>query len=124
MQIRLEKFKENPSVFMRSCGYAFDRLSTGALDGSTSSPQVGDEWSFMRRMSGYDYPRFHAYVHLESDALVVNLHIDQKKPSYSGSRAHSGEYSGELVEQECQRIMGLLPIKPFSPKHQTGASFH
>ena len=30
----------------------------------------------------------------------VSLHLDQKKPIYIGSPAHSGEYEGELVENE------------------------
>ena len=75
---------------MRSLGYSFDR-------------QEVDEWSFVRRISG-DYPRYHAYTHLETSTLVINLHIDQKKPSYSGTRAHAGEYDGELVEREIARI--------------------
>ena len=75
---------------MRSCGYAFDR-------------QTGDEQSFMRRIAGHDYPRFHAYVHLENKILVINLHLDQKKPSY-GTSAHSGEYDGGVVTAEAERI--------------------
>ena len=78
MQIRLENLKINPTFFMRSCGYAFER-------------QEGNELSFMRRLAGRDYPRFHAYTHMEDRVLVVNLHLDQKKPSYGGSNAHSGE---------------------------------
>ena len=76
---------------MRSCGYSFDR-------------QEGEEWSFKRHLSNQDYPRFHAYVHQEEDALVVNLHLDQKKPSYGTNHAHSGEYDGSLVLDECERI--------------------
>lgn len=79
---------------MRSCGYAFDR-------------ETGTEASCMRRLSGHDYPRYHAYVHIEGTELIVNLHIDQKKPSYEGSNAHNGEYDGELVEKEIERIRGL-----------------
>ena len=79
---------------MRSCGYAFDR-------------QTGDEQSFMRRIAGYDYPRLHAYIHLESKTLVVNLHLDQKKPSYGTNHAHSGEYDREVVTAEAERIKML-----------------
>ena len=91
MTIRIPNFKQSPVDFMRSCGYAFDR-------------EVGTEASCMRRVTGHDYPRYHAYVKKEGVALVINLHIDQKKPSYEGSRAHSGEYDGELVEREMERI--------------------
>lgn len=91
MQIRLENIRLNPTSFMRSCGYA--------LGG-----QDGDEISFTRRILGHDYPRFHAYVHLESGVLIINLHLDQKKPSYEGANAHSGEYDGRLIEEEAERI--------------------
>jgi len=64
--------------------------------------------NFMRRLSGYDYPRFHIYVHEETDALVINLHLDQKKPSYGSAAAHSGEYEGETVAAEAQRIKSLV----------------
>ena len=91
MKLILKNFTQNPAAFMRSCGYAFDR-------------EQGGEMSFMRRISGYDYPRFHTYVHKEDDSLIINLHIDQKKPSYGVGHAHSGEYEGELVEREAERI--------------------
>ena len=34
----------------------------------------------------------------------MNLHLDQKEASYSGTSAHGGEYKGPLVEREMQRI--------------------
>lgn len=77
---------------MRECGYACDR-----------TPQ-GNELSCMRRLAGYDYPRFHAYIHKENKSLVINLHLDQKKPSYGTARAHSGDYDGEQVTAEAERI--------------------
>lgn len=95
MQIRLENLGVNAVSFMRSCGYAFER-------------QEGEELSFMRRLAGYDYPRFHAYTHTENGVLVVNLHLDQKKPSYEGVSAHSGEYDGQLVEAEAERIKSFV----------------
>ncbi len=99
---------------MRQAGYAFDR-------------QEGEELSFARRISG-DYPRFHAYVSQMSNVsaqggsppkadaprehasggndqmLIINLHLDQKRPSYGTARAHSGEYDSPLVANEGQRI--------------------
>jgi len=79
---------------MRSCGYSLERAE-------------GNELSFMRRTSGGEYPRLHAYTHTEGSVLVINLHLDQKKPSYEGSRTHSGEYDGELIETETERIKSL-----------------
>jgi hypothetical protein len=91
MQIRLENTKLNPASFMRSCGYSLERAE-------------GNELSFMRRIAGSDYPRLHAYTHMEDGTLVINLHLDQKKPSYDGANAHSGEYDSDLVTEESERI--------------------
>lgn len=65
--------------------------------------------SFVRRLSGYFYPRFHVYIEADkSGQLFYNLHLDQKKPSYQGAAAHSGEYDGAVVEQEAERIKNSL----------------
>lgn len=56
------------------------------------------------RSLGGTYPRFHAYVKEGPTGFVFNLHLDQKKPSYEGSHAHSGEYEGESVAEERRRI--------------------
>ncbi len=37
----------------------------------------------------------------------ISLHLDAKKPSYEGTAAHGGEYQGELVEKEMERIMKI-----------------
>lgn len=87
---------------MRSCGYAFER-------------QAGDEQAFVRRITGHDYPKFHSYIHTEKNyqlkainhKLIINLHIDQKKPSYGNHTAHSGDYDGALISQELERIKNL-----------------
>lgn len=91
MQIRLENIKSNQTSFMRSCGYSLERAE-------------GNELSFMRRIAGGDYPRLHAYTHMEDNSLIINLHLDQKKPSYDGANAHSGEYDSDLVVEEAKRI--------------------
>ena len=90
---------------MRSCGYAFDR-EVGPV--KPNGHGASAEASCMRRIAGHDYPRYHAYVKKEDTTLIVNLHIDQKKPSYGGAdHAHNGEYDGELVEREADRIRGF-----------------
>jgi hypothetical protein len=33
--------------------------------------------------------------------------MDMKKASYEGTTAHSGEYEGELVEREAQRVKNI-----------------
>ncbi|MBI2041428.1 MAG: hypothetical protein HYT20_00220 [Candidatus Nealsonbacteria bacterium] len=64
------------------------------------------ESSFARRLGAADYPRFHAYVSrgASEQEVIINIHLDQKKPVYKGTSAHSGEYDGDLVEREAERI--------------------
>ena len=92
MKLKFENFNFNILNFMRGCGYRFIERS------------LDDEWNFVRSLSGYDYPRFHFYLKQVAGALLLNLHLDQKKPSYRGTTRHSGEYEGEVVETEAKRI--------------------
>lgn len=82
----------DPVMVLRRAGYGqvMDRRAT--------------EVSYNRRLGSGFYPRFHAYV----NANVINLHLDQKQASYEGSSAHSGEYDGETVEAEGQRIIEAM----------------
>ena len=64
--------------------------------------------SFTRRLGRNYYPRFHVYLAHMGTNVVIDLHLDQKKPSYAGSRAHSGEYGGELVEREMERLKEII----------------
>lgn len=86
----------NTSVAVQRCGYAQFR-----------DPRTG-EFSFTRRLGSGFYPRFHLYVDERSDRLILNLHLDQKRPSYGTGHAHSGEYEGSTVEQEARRISAQL----------------
>jgi len=60
--------------------------------------------SYIFRPTPERYPRFHVYIREENEQIVFDLHIDQKKPSYSGSRMHAGEYDGATVKKELERI--------------------
>lgn len=64
------------------------------------------EQSFVRILQGVPYPRFHVYLNEDqrTQEVFVNLHLDQKQPSYKGASAHSGEYEGDIIEQELKRI--------------------
>ena len=96
MRITLQS-SENIQNVMRRCGYFFIKEENGEL-------------AFMRPLSssGSGYPRFHIYVDEAEQTLVFNLHLDQKKASYAGQTAHSGEYDNSLVEQEAVRLKSLL----------------
>ncbi len=102
--INKNQLDEPPEIFLRHAGYAFiyDR-------------QSGKE-SYVRRLGGGFYPRFHIYIEevpsanskQEENKIVFNLHLDQKQPSYSGKHAHNAEYYGEAAEGEMERIRGLI----------------
>ena len=92
---------ENPSThsrnLLRRAGYALHQSRDGEL-------------SFVRRIHGADYPRFHIYVNKEEPGklIEITLHLDEKKPSYEGYTAHSGQYDGEIIKQEQERILGTI----------------
>jgi hypothetical protein len=97
MRLVLEKeLQYNERVVMGRLGYHshLDRNS-GAM-------------SYVRRLQSLDYPRFHVYIDHENGRTVYNVHLDEKKPSYAGTARHSGQYDGELVQQEIDRISGYL----------------
>lgn len=93
------KLSGNIYNLMRQAGYH-----------STGKHKKTGELVFVKRISTSEYPRFHAYVKIDkvSQQTFVNLHLDQKKPIYKGSPAHSAEYSGEVVEKEAERIRKLI----------------
>jgi len=97
MQILIQNIKENPASALRRCGYHFER----------SHPATG-EISAARDLGAGGFPRFHAYAKISGRDLEINLHLDQKKPSYLGTSTHGGEYAGQIIEQEAERIRSLL----------------
>lgn len=70
-----------------------------------SSPS---EVSFTRPLERGGYPRFHLYVRVDGEELILNLHLDQKKPVYKGAHDHAAEYEGALVNNEAERIKKAL----------------
>ena len=88
---------QNALSLARKAGYIPDK-STGM-----------GELAFVRPLDR-DYPRFHLYTREVDGVLALNLHLDQKRPTYGGHTAHSGEYEGELVSGEARRIMSIFSI--------------
>jgi len=93
MEFTVKNANESFSNMVRKIGY----IALGQEQG---------EYSLVRKLTGDAYPRFHIYVKEDKDhdEYLFNLHLDQKQPSYSGSHRHSGEYKGEVVESEAERI--------------------
>lgn len=94
-----------PFNFLRSAGYIY-----------IESRQTG-QGSFSRPLGNGHYPRFHIYVNEEDNSITFNIHLDQKQASYEGTSAHSGEYDGEIVAQEVQRLKGFLRPSSFVKKN-------
>ena len=92
--------KDNINNLSRKIGYHFQRAK--------KDENGADELEFSRVMSASGYPRFHLFMKASGDDLAFNLHLDQKKPSYSGTAAHAGEYSGPVVEEEAKRIEQIM----------------
>lgn len=112
MDLVISQPTESVIGLVRRCGYA---------------PHPADGQSFIRRAGPNPYPRFHIYVVPEnpstptrpeegetksgqSGGIRLRLHLDQKKPSYEGSAAHSGEYDSEVVAREMERIKKTLSL--------------
>ncbi|MGC9599386.1 MAG: hypothetical protein ABSE18_03315 [Minisyncoccia bacterium] len=60
------------------------------------------------RPLGAAYPRFHVYMKATPDVLTLNIHLDQKKVSYEGATAHSGDYDSDTVKEEVARIKEII----------------
>lgn len=86
----------NPAQLMREAGYTFLRGIPG------------EEMSFSRALEANGYPRFHVYLTEDQEKITINLHLDQKRPSYEGASAHNAEYDSELTRQEMERIKRLI----------------
>lgn len=64
-----------------------------------------DKISYIMRLGRDYYPRMHVYITKDSaEGGQLDIHLDQKKASYEGQRAHSGEYEGPLVREEAERL--------------------
>ena len=75
-----------------------------------------DQLSYTRRLQGTPYPHFHAYVEDRDGGMQINLHLDQKQASYEGTRAHTGEYEGPIIEREMIRIKSVVTEATEHPK--------
>lgn len=75
--------------------------------------------SFVRRLTGDNYPRFHIYLKDDDEKAVLNIHLDQKKASYPGAHAHNGEYESEVVVAELERVKDFFRSN-FTGKNSAG----
>jgi hypothetical protein len=100
MDFILKNISENVVEVARRLGYVI--IDTKGPNGYPV------EYNLVRRLQIDNYPRFHVYLKQQGTSYVFSLHLDQKKPSYGGAHAHSGEYFGPVVETEADRIKEAL----------------
>jgi hypothetical protein len=74
----------------------------------------GAQLSYVKRIQGTLFPRYHAYVEDRNGGMQLNLHLDQKEASHAGTHAHGGDYSGPLVERESARIVAFVKLLSLS----------
>ena len=81
-----------PENILRRCGYfpIFDNRT-----------QKG---SFVKKITGERYPRFHLYSKQENNEIIFDLHLDQSKTVYRGAKAHNADYDSPQVKEELVRI--------------------
>jgi hypothetical protein len=96
IQIPKDKLRFAPEHYLRKAGYHYRvNRKTGQA-------------SFTRSLGSGSYPQFHIYLKEEQGSIILNLHLDQKKPSYDGAHAHNAEYDGGVIEEEFQRLQALI----------------
>lgn len=96
MDFEIKNIKKGVTQMAREIGYVIiDTKPNG-------------QFNLVRKLAGDNYPRFHIYLKQQGDNFVFGLHLDQKKPSYGGAHAHSGEYFGPLLDEEAERIKQIL----------------
>ncbi len=64
--------------------------------------------SYIHRLKSLQYPRFHVYLEMLDQDVRLNIHLDEKMASYEGQTRHSGDYDGELVRKEVERIKQFI----------------
>src|SRR3989344_3925714 len=77
--------------------------------------------SYVRRLRGDYYPRFHVYIEERDGRISLNLHLDQKKPSYPGAHAHNADYDGSVVNAELSRLAAAIEQRQAQPSKKMTA---
>lgn len=99
MEIKFtKKFRDNPNTLLRRCGYKpwFDPIKR--------------KEAFIRRLSQVAfYPRFHIfYKYDKNQYLVLNLHLDVKRPMHKKRIRTFEDKESEVVRAEAERIKKIL----------------
>ena len=97
MKFIIKNVKKNITTLIRKVGYRYLK-------------EDKEEVILIRPLERGGYPRFHLFLKInpESQELIFNLHLDQKKPVYKNAPAHAADYEGEALEREVERIKRAL----------------
>jgi hypothetical protein len=96
LTVSSSQLNSTPNIFLRNIGYVYIR-----------DRRNGQE-SYVRRLTGNFYPRFHCYVFSQGGQTTFTLHLDQRPTRYEGQTAHAGEYDSPLVREEFERLQAAL----------------
>jgi hypothetical protein len=96
LTIKQPELDRTPGLWLKQAGYHYN------------SGERGRGENYVKRLGSGDFPRLHIYIKENKEKIVINLHLDQKKPSYKGACAHNAEYEGEIVEAEIKRLKEIL----------------
>ena len=96
MELKLEKPNETMATLAKKIGYRIQGFDEK------------EEYNMVKPLAPNGYPRFHIYARKNEGTFHISLHLDQKRASYEGSFAHSGEYDGDVVEKEAKKIINTL----------------
>lgn len=96
LTINKNQLREQPATLLRRAGYTY-----------IHSKKTGQE-SFVRRLGGNFYPRFHCHIFEQGGQITFNLHLDQRPTRYEGARAHAGERDTPVVQEEIERLQEIV----------------
>ncbi len=99
MKFIVENKRENITTLIRKIGYRY-------LGKNEETKEV----NLVRPLEAGGYPRFHIFLKIDekNQLFFFNLHLDQRRPVYKGTRAHAADYRGEVVVKEAARIKQTL----------------
>lgn len=97
MKIEIKNPRQNPVALIRKCGYIpwYDFRFKKA--------------SFIRRLTRAYYPRFHLnYFYNKEGSLILDLHLDARRPMHKKGIRTSEDEESEVVKKEGERIKRIL----------------
>ena len=96
MEIKVENPRQNEKYIMRKCGYMPWR-----------DPRSGEN-SYIRRLGAGYYPRFHVKIKRAGIAVIIDLHLDARRPMHKKGIRSFEDSESDIVIREAQRISNIV----------------